>query len=497
VNRGRGERTRCPLPTYGAADGNRVATLSFSLAGAAFLVAAALRRLNFDEALALRAGFLSLSHIQAEPPFAMPFTVALGALGRAVWNPGAVFLIARIVVALSVLAAMFRSLRRASGEVGVAALAGTLTLLQATFFVHGLEFRYDAAILLAMLLALPALVRGRSGDLLLLGVLSGWLAAHHIKGVVLAMALGVFGVLRARGRPPALGRFVVGALGFVGGWFLLAAALGILPDVLKVYTSFAGVAAGAETRPGPWEALGGTFRRDAVWWLVALAGVGGTLVRFRGRTLDAEVASPDLWALGLAAVPLGFLFVHPHPWPYMLALPAPFLAFLAARRFLEIPSARGRLAATASIVALVGVQSLTRFSPFPVFSASLTARRDTEVATLELLRRVARPGDRIIDPSGLAYFLPPCTRQWYLDSLFREKAWKGTWMAGMKSFDPAACPLVLDTYRLGMLPPMVRERLAQNYVGVSGAIGLWVGDPREREAASWPSLPAGVLDSFW
>ena len=464
---------------------------------AAFLAAASLRRLNFDEALALRAGFLSLSHVPAEPPFAMPFTVALGALGRAVSDPGAVFLIARLSVALSVLGALVFAARQASGDMATVALAGTLTLVQATFFVHGLEFRYDAAILVAFLLALPLLTRGQNRDFVFLGGLAGWVATHHLKGFVLGLALGAFAMVRGRGRPPALRNVFLGAAGVVGGWILAAAALGILPDVLKVYTSFVGVAARAEIRLDPWEALRPTFGRDATWWLMAVAAVGATLFRFRGKRFDDEAPSPDLWALLFAGVSVGILFLHPHPWAYMLALPAPFLALLAARRFLEIPSVRGRLIAVAAIAALVTVQTLTRLSPLPAFEASYTERRDAEVANLRLLRRVARPGDRVVDPSGLAYFLPPCTTQWYLDSLFREGARKGTWMAEMASFDPAACPFVLETYRLDMLPFVARERLTKNYVRVSGAIGLWVDDPRMREAASWQRLPSGAIGSFW
>ncbi len=467
------------------------------LASAAFLVAASLRRLNFDEALALRAGFLSLGHVPAEPPFAMPFTVALGALGRAIPDPGVVFLVARLAVGLSVLGALWAALRRASGDMATGALAGTLTILQATFFVHGLEFRYDAAILVAMLLALPLLTRGGDRDLVLVGILSGWLSAHHLKGAVLGLALLGLAAVRGLGRFSSLRRVVPGWVLAAGGWIAVATALGILPDVLKVYASFAQVAAGVEIRLGPWQALSDTFRRDGAWWLVALGAVGATLFRFRGRTLEQEAALPDLWALALGAVSLGVLLLHPHPWPYMLALPAPFLAFLAARRFLEIPSLRGRLLAVAAAAALVAVQAVTRYSPLPAFVASFTEGREAEVASLRLLRRVARPGDRVVDPSGLAYFLPPCTKQWYIDSLFREGARKGTWMAEMASFDPASCPLLLETYRLNMLPFSSRERLARNYVVVSGAIGLWTGDHRVREAASWPSLPAGALESFW
>ncbi len=52
------------------------------LAGALFVGLALTRRLNFDEALALRAGWLDLAHIPAEPAFLMPWTLFAGAVGH-------------------------------------------------------------------------------------------------------------------------------------------------------------------------------------------------------------------------------------------------------------------------------------------------------------------------------------------------------------------------------------------------------------------------------
>src|SRR5512141_943860 len=82
-----------------------------ALAGAlAFVALAATRRLNFDEALALRAGGLELSGTDAAPAFVMPWTLALGALAHGLGDPGAVFLAARLVVALGILALLASAL---------------------------------------------------------------------------------------------------------------------------------------------------------------------------------------------------------------------------------------------------------------------------------------------------------------------------------------------------------------------------------------------------
>lgn len=464
-------------------------------AALAFLAAAAVRRLNFDEALALRSGWLVLAEIQAEPAFAMPFTIALGALGRAVQDPGAVFLVARIVVAGAVLAALLAGFWWTSKSVRITATATVLTLLQATFFVHGLEFRYDAALLVGVLLALPLLRRGANRDVLLLGAIAGWLALHHLKGVFLGAAVIALALARDGLRARAIRSAAMGAAGVVIAWIAVAHATGALPDALRMYSTFFRVGAGASERLSFWSGLVEPVRRDLAWWIAASAAAASTLWRLRPLSRRELPASPDLWALLLAALSTGILFLHPHAWAYMLALPAPFLAFLAARRWEETASSRLRAVVVAAFVSLAAWHLSSRFSPASAFRESFSARREPEVETLRMLRRIARPDDRILDPSGLAYFVAPCTSQWYVDTLFRESIGDGTWMGELRTLSPDRCPLALNTYRIDLLPKRDTERLFPQYAEAAGAIWLARGDPRL--PALEGALPCGRIESFW
>ena len=134
-----------------------------------FLLLASTRRLNFDEALALRSGWLLVEGVPGAPPFYMPTTLLLGALGSLVKDPGTVFLVARLVASVSVCLALFWSLRTSRGP-ATALIAGVLIFSQATFVVHGLEFRYDWAILIGLLVAHRLLTRARPFDFFWLGV---------------------------------------------------------------------------------------------------------------------------------------------------------------------------------------------------------------------------------------------------------------------------------------------------------------------------------------
>ena len=469
--------------------------LLFILAGL-FLGAAAVRRLNFDEALALRSGWLLLGHIPAAPPFCMPFTLALGSLARTLDDPGTVLLAARLAVAAVVLAALVGSLVRISG-VRLASLATVLTLMQAAFFVHGLEFRYDAALLVALLVAWVCLVKATAADFAVLGASVTWLAAHHLKGVFLALAIYLFALVRARRDRRRLVRLHGGAGAVLAAWLIVLLALRLVPEASAVYTSFLGVALRTEIRLWPWESLGDAFGRDAVWWMAAVAAGAWTARKLARSEPSKRQSSPELWAAALAAVSLGFQLFHPHPWAYMLALPAPFLAFLMALAWKEA-QARTRALVAVALAAVLGAQAPAgRRLPGSVLAPSFEASRQPQVDALRLLRRLAKPNEKTLDPSGLAYFLPPCTPEWYIDSLFREGARKGVWMNSMKSLDAAECPWLVSTYRLEMFPYVVKARISAGYVLKPGGLGLARGDERLRRPELWPSTGPLVLESFW
>jgi len=486
-----------------------VLLVATGLAVLAFLAAAGVRRLNFDESLALRSGWLEIAGQPTAPPFHMPVVLGLGAMAHAMGDPGRLFLVGRLVAAGAVLAALAWMLWRTRFGAIPALAAALICLLQAGFAVHAYEMRYGWSILVAWMLAY-GLIRGRSaGAAAGLGGCIAWLAAHHLKGVFFAGFLELFAVaailVDGRERLKRLATLHLAALGIAGTWIVLSVASGHLDDLVAVYGTFAGLAAGAQ-KVWPWTALGTSFARDAAWWLLAAVALAGSVnhvmrtVRAGGASRVALRDDPELWAVLFAAVPLLFLFVHPHPWPYMLAPCAPFLALVMVSASRRVLSGRRRLTvlvAAGAIALLAGYGAVTGIWPGSSYAASLASPRSHQVATLRLLQRVARPDEPIIDPSGMAYFQPPCTPEWYLDSLFAPRAADGTWMHALQDRSATECPWVLSTYRLSALPETVRERLARDYGSVSGGLGIARERPDLLRRPGWARLPYTELFSFW
>lgn len=466
------------------------------LLAALFVIVGSLRRLHFDEALVLRAGWLLTGHIVASPPFAMPLTLAIGAAARAIGDPGALFLVLRLATSVSVLTALLWAARRSCASAGQAAAAVCLTLLSYAFVAHGVEFRYDAAILVGLLAAFGLVVRAREADFALLGGVAAFVAAHHVKGLLVGAAALAFGVARAGGDRRRLARLLAGAGSVAAAWLALAAARGVLPEAFATDVVFWRLGASV-ARLWPWQSsMATTFVQDLAFWAAVFAAASAAVLGLARRRAAGWREDPDVWALLFLALTLGFPCVHPMPWPYMLALPAPFGAILLARRAGAWARGRRRLPALAAAAAAVCVQSFVVRSPIgAAYWVSLASPRQPEVEALRLLRRVASPAERVFDPSGLAYFLPPCTREWYVDSLFREGARKGTWMADVPVLDPDACPWVLFSYRLDMLPYAAKAHLAKGWERREWGLGLRRGDPRLAELP--PPRRGDEITTFW
>jgi len=121
--------------------------LATGLASLLFLFASGIRRLNFDEALAPRSGWLELAGQPSAPPFHMPAVLLLGMAAHAIEDPARLFLVGRLTVAVTALAALGWLLYRAHLGPVSAAAAALICLLQAAFAVHAYEMRYGWAIL--------------------------------------------------------------------------------------------------------------------------------------------------------------------------------------------------------------------------------------------------------------------------------------------------------------------------------------------------------------
>ena len=464
------------------------------LLAAAFLALAGLRRLNFDESLALRAGGLELAHANAEPAFVMPVTLAFGAAGRWIADPGTLFVVLRLTVAAGLLALMFAAFV-ALGLGGTRLAVGiAFTLCQASFVTHAIEFRYDAALLAALLVLAIALGRESRPRPWLAGAALATLALHQIKGLFLAVVVGAWIVARLRRSRGALARLAAGAAVTLGCWLLLLALLGLGDRWLETLRQFSTLA-GHVTRVSFAVALGSTMIQSLAWWAIALVALVLS-VRKRGAAgrHDPGVAT----ALALAAAALAVVVVHPHPWAYMLAPPAPFLAVAVARR-LPSPRESGRLIAWVAFgLAALAVQSVASgHPPWDVWARSFAAPREPEVTTLRSLRAHRRPTDRVLDPSGLVYFLPPCTRDWYSDTLFAERTAAGEWMTGLASGVPADCTCALYTDRLGILPPAALRDLESDWVLVPSGVVFRRGDPRLTTMTRAVAGLSGRIEPFW
>jgi hypothetical protein len=501
-------------PTASGPDGGAAGSRWLSLAAAVlaaflavlFVLTAATRRLNFDESLALHAGWLHWHHVDAAPAFYMPWTLALGWLGTAVGDPGWAIRTARVVAALAVLAALAFAFRRLGLRGWRLGLTFALTLAVGPFAVHAYELRYDTAMLLGMLIACGCLARCRDVDFFVLGLTVAWLASHHLKGVFFAaavLAAAVLAIVRVASHPNAdvdSRRATRPAAGLAGGlaagaaiWLVVVLVLGGWHPFVATYRTFLGLAVATE-RVGPWQSFHRYLERNPLWWLAALACAVATLaalLRRRGRGWGESGAAPVPgagWPLTLALPALAFPFLHPHPWPYMLALPVPFLAAVLT----QTVSRRSWAAGLALAWVLVSVSL-----PWSPYLRALRAPAAPEIASLRWLAGRLRPGDRVVDPSGIAYFVPPCGRQWYLDTLFAQLEAQGRWMQGADGPAAEGCAWMADTYRLGLLRPALRHRLAGRYVPIGGGLFLRSDDPRLAEIGRLPILPQAEIASFW
>jgi hypothetical protein len=455
-------------------------------AGAAFLALAATRRLNFDETLALRAGVLELAHADVAPAFLMPWTLALGALARLVPEPGTLFLVARLATACALLALLVAA-ARACGLAGPRlALAVALTLAQRSFVSHGLEFRYDAVLLgglLTMAIAMADPSRTRPA---LAAVAVALIGLHHLKGALVALGLGIWAWTRLREAPAGRRRFVA-ALGLaLGGWLALVAALGLGGRWLESLSEWTALARGARRVPLA-EALGSAMLGDFAWWTWIFTGLVAAALALRRGQLGAG----ESVGLVLGSGALALVVVHPHPWPYMLALPAPFLAVVLAHRLPRRSEPR-RLAVWAGLpaLALAFQVAVAGRSPVAAWREALAAPRAPEVEALRRLRAAARPGEAVLDPAGLAYFLPPCSGEWYTDTLYAERP---GWMIELSAGVPSRCVWVVHTFRLSVLPQAAQTELGERFEVSGSGLALRRGDARlERLAAPITGFPGWI-----
>ena len=91
--------------------------------------------------------------------------------------------------------------------------------------------------------------------------------------------------------------------------------------------------------------------------------------------------------------------------------------------------------------------------------------------------------------------MPPCTREWYLDSLFAYGARSGDWMAELETADLSECTWLVNSFRLRMMNQKQLQAIGGRYQLLPGGIGILQADPRAR--MSWPQLDWTMAESYW
>jgi hypothetical protein len=468
-----------------------VAALVLSLL---FVVLASVRRLNFDEALALHSGWLMAQSVPARPAFGMPFTWMLGVLASAVDDPGAVFLVARLVTVGSVLVALVAFSWRLFGESRSSHLFLAVVLSNGLFVTHGLEFRYDAVLLVAWLLLAAVTLGARRlrWEPLILGALIGLLALHHLKGAYFAGWAYVLALVHlaapSTGRVRRLATLHGTIVGTWLSWLAVAAVVGALGDVVGLFEQFWALSRGTTRSDGPAVFVIEVLSVDLAWWLAAAA--LGTWGVWAGRARRGRM----LWLAAYGSVPLSFALLHPMPWVYMVVPAVPFVGAILVGGIQSSFRRFGLTGAVLPISLFVALQwALLGTHPWSAYIDGFRADRSTQVTAMRYLRAEADPQERVLDPSGLAYFLVPSSTEWYIDGLFAEAHRSGEWMRSDQVEQMLDADWVVYSYRLDQLPVTVNSVVRERFAPASVGVGVRV-DRDEPRPARVPLVP---LPSFW
>ncbi len=470
---------------------SRGANLLLGLLGALWLGVAATRQLNFDETLAVRAGFLLGAEAEGRPAFLMPWTAALGLAAHRVPRPFWLLVGLRLLVAGVVAGAWWRLLRRL--EFGSWERLGVTVLLvtNGVFLSHGFELRYDSALLIGALAALALLLKGRAG--VAFGVVLGLLALHHVKGLGLAVGLAALAWVGSKSWAvprPNWKWILSSAAGVWLAWVASLASLGLLGRWLETVQEF-GRQLGSATRAARSVTLGPVLLQDAAWWVLVTVGLGLALLRSAHESNQARLRLRLL--AGTSFLGLLFWWLHPHPWAYLATLPAPFLLLAAWIGLREDPRAL-RLGAAAAGVTLL-LQAAAGQPPGAAWMRAIRSPLLPQLELLERLREGLEPEDRVLDPTGLVYFARGCSREWYVDTLYAQRVARGVWMKELQRGVPEHCRVVVVTYRLAWLPSAAQETVRTAFQPFPCGLAWRRGHPVPEGVAALPGI--GRIENYW
>ena len=249
------------------------------------------------------------------------------------------------------------------------------------------------------------------------------------------------------------------------------------------------------TKVWPFVALAETVSRDPLWWLLVIYLSLRHLIQVHRSGWQGSRIT--LITLAFTAGPILFLFAHPHPWPYHMIYLVPFLVALATpelARLMDLYPGRKIFMATAILILCQVVWGGRWFAP--TYLDNLTTRWENQVKTLRALKANIKPGDTVLDPSGLAYFIPPSHPDWLTGTLVQEQIKAGLFMKGLAATIPENTTWLLLTYRLQWLPKPAINKLKSNYRHLGGAIALRNSDSRLQKE-SFAQLPYNHLQNYW
>ncbi len=430
-------------------------------------VVALSRRPNFDEWLALRAGWLIANGESSGLHFLMPFTWLVGMLATQFSDVAIPVVLFRFLVTTTVLGVLWWALRRQLDDAVAAGIALFLCLVSGVFVSHAIEFRYDAVILVLWLWCL-GITAGemKEREFLLLGIACALLALHHTKGLFYAAGLGLYVLMAIRFQFRQLAYFLGGAMSVGAIWLLILLHGGLVVEQAGIYRQFSSIALDAP-RVLPWDALKERVSADGVWWLVvgSAAAVGFARRVFCGREVTISF---------FLMLPALFIMLHPRPWDYLIVPLIPPLSVLAVEGYLHV--ARKLPGRVRNLAPFLLVPTLL-ISVAGVYAQSLQASGSDDLRLLREISRELRDGDTVIDPVGAVFFVPAFDEQWYLDTLFRNPLQEGTWMKRTAA-DFRGATMVVASYRLGWIEEAAAAGLSGKYEHVCRWLWMKPGDDR-------------------
>lgn len=418
------------------------------------------RKLNFDETLALRSGWNYVNNIDAAPSFFMPLVYLEGLLTEIVHKPSVVFFLLRLFAVTTVSISLIWALWKPNKYVTMFNV--TWCFLSGAFFAHSFEFRYDLAILVGWLLGLGILRRRLSP--VWSGLILAWLLSHHMKGIFFGIGFAfiftaelyyksVFSALKTKhfstffslNKNEHTKMFVFLRTAFLAKifWIGIVLLLGKFEYFINTYQTFSQLAVDVPHQLLSKELL---FRiqNDLGWWITT----GFILLMFLFFNRDKKefhITRDMKLGLAFGMVPTVFILFHPHPWPYMIVPIVPGIALFISNALLNLTQYKKKRFLYGMIPLFVlFVQNVDQVS------YAFTANRTEQNQAMDLLITEIQTDDTVLDPTGLAYFMPSCVEQWYIDGLFQHLHSENTWMAEL---DISECDWILHTHRLNIIDP--------------------------------------------